>query len=265
MADKGIIFSAPMVRALLDGTKTQTRRLAKPRSTIRPSLLDGSWADSYVLDPGNAEWLARDLPYAPGDRLYVREACRAEELIRPPVTRKATRKERELLKRTEVTAADEQDGQDGIRYLADDAWLPIENTQQAGEAWSQLFHYGNGLTKRMAGLGKGVPSIHAPRWTSRITLTVTEVRVQRLQDISEADCVAEGIEPYAGIDPDCRGYRNYADPDPVPKHWLSACDSYRTLWNSLHTEPGTRWEDDPWIVAVSFDVRRSNIDAGGGS
>jgi len=61
-----------MVRALLAGTKTQTRRVAKPR--VYPSLLDGGWSDSYVFDEGNREWLMRDFPYGqPGDRLWVRE------------------------------------------------------------------------------------------------------------------------------------------------------------------------------------------------
>lgn len=70
---RGIIFSGPMVNALLAGTKTQTRRLLVPRGK-KPSLVDGTWSESYILDPGNAEWLARDIPHAKGDRLYVRES-----------------------------------------------------------------------------------------------------------------------------------------------------------------------------------------------
>lgn len=72
--ERPIIFSAPMVRAILEGKKSQTRRIAKPR--VNPSLLEpGTWSDEYVLHPGNREWLMRDCPYgAPGDRLWVREA-----------------------------------------------------------------------------------------------------------------------------------------------------------------------------------------------
>lgn len=102
------------------------------------------------------------------------------------------------------------------------------------------------------------PSIHMLREFSRLTLIVTDVRVERLQDISKADAIAEGIEPYSGIDPDCYGYRNYADADPFPRAWLSPVGSYRTLWNSLNG-PGA-WEANPWVVAVSFDVIRENID-----
>jgi hypothetical protein len=71
MKERPILFQGAMVRALLDGSKTQTRRIAKPRR--KPSLLDG-WTDGYVLDPGNSDWLMADNPYGqPGDRLWVRE------------------------------------------------------------------------------------------------------------------------------------------------------------------------------------------------
>ena len=80
--ERPILFSGPMVRALLDGRKTQTRRVVKPRRHASLFALedDGSpvWSDSYIMDPGNAEWRMRDNPYGkPGDRLWVREtvAC----------------------------------------------------------------------------------------------------------------------------------------------------------------------------------------------
>ena len=73
MADRPIIFSGPMVRALLDGRKTQTRRILGGRGQCN-IFEPGVWADSYVMDPGNADWRTRDTPYAIGDRLYVRES-----------------------------------------------------------------------------------------------------------------------------------------------------------------------------------------------
>ena len=78
MTDRPIIFSGPMVRALLDGSKTMTRRILKPRGrTVHAqanSLFNGAWTDSYILDDGNAEWREQDYSYRVGDRLYVREA-----------------------------------------------------------------------------------------------------------------------------------------------------------------------------------------------
>ena len=77
MTDRPILFSAPMIKALIEGSKTQTRRLIKPRSPA--SLFAGGWSDLYVLDPGNAERRAQDVPYAIGDRLWVKETWRTHK------------------------------------------------------------------------------------------------------------------------------------------------------------------------------------------
>lgn len=284
MADKGIIFSAPMVRALLDGRKTQTRRIIKPQPAKWEARVidittpffcehEQAWGQvetiwnrcSAMWEPEEEVWRPIKLPCAPGDRLYVREACRAEELLRPPQTRPSTRRERQVTGRTSVIVCDDLDGIDGIRYLADDQWVRIESTPEAGDRWSALFYYGQKAGARPAGLvGKGVPSIHMPRWASRLTLTVTAVRVQRLQEISEEDAIAEGIERID--DPRGTAWKSYetlpnGQPHPhasVPN--ASPLTSYAELWNSLHRKPGERWEDNPWIFAISFTCHRGNID-----
>ena len=88
-----------------------------------------------------------------------------------------------------------------------------------------------------------------PRWASRLTLTVTDVRVQRLQDISEADAQAEGlVEVYEGWATDSAG-----------RHWgPTARDSYRILWNDLHGPEA--WAANPWVAALTFETHRHNID-----
>lgn len=206
MSVKGIIFSAPMVRGLLDGRKTQTRRLIKPRRAY--SLFDGSWSDSYILDPGNDEWRMRDLPCAPGDRLYVREAWHVRGVYSDVV---------EVGYRASANRSHTE-------YVGQ---VPVELAVPGKGKWPEFPKYG--------------PSIHMPRWASRITLTVTEVRVQRLQEINADDCRAEGL-----------GDGDFDSMD--PRGW------YRDLWDSLHTKPGERWEDNPWIVAVSFSCEQRNID-----
>ncbi|UIJ43755.1 hypothetical protein LZK98_11700 [Sphingomonas cannabina] len=211
LMDRPIIFSAPMVRALLDGRKTQTRRLAKPRGK-RPSLLDGQWSDSYVLDPGNAEWLACDIPFAVGDRLYVRESIYFWS-----------------------------DGHDGeVIFSADGATLQTgPNTGSIPDA--ALHGYFRMVDQSREKLGRlSRPSIHMPRWASRLTLIVEGVKVERLQDISEADAIREGVTLVEeGLE------------DPV--------EAYRELWNSLHGADA--WDANPWVVAITFRVVRGNIDS----
>lgn len=223
MTARPIIFSAPMIRALIAGRKTQTRRvLGKKGSHANIFNAEVGWTDDYVLDPENAEWRARYTPYAIGDRLYVREACRAEEL---------------------------PDGTDGVRYFADGAWRAIENTEAASAQWVDLFHY---RTRGKNGIGCNVPPIHMPRWASRLTLTVTDVRVQRLQDISEADAMAEGVARLPPLMTEVPGATcTIAD--------VTHRNGFRDLWNSLHGPDA--WYHNPWVVALTFTVQHRNIDA----
>ena len=229
--DRQIIFSAPMVRALIDWRKAQTRRMIKlPTKTHRGTPIyenpkmggwqadtiggKGSYLDPLLTVPAPERaclWHQTTgtavLPkYATGDRLWVREACSAIEL---------------------------EDGTDVIRYHADGSDILIKNTMDAADRWSAMSHYGN---RRSA----VVPSIHMPRWASRLTLTVTDVRVQRLQEISEADAKAEGCGMRIGPAP----FNNYRS-------------GFELLWDSLHGPDA--WDANPWIAAISFDVKRGNI------
>ncbi|TCM17249.1 hypothetical protein EDF56_106365 [Novosphingobium sp. PhB165] len=265
MSDKGIIFAAPMVRALLVGQKTQTRRLIKLRKEYsRPDM--GGWAATttggegvFAIVKGQrvsvpkraAIWnqttgTTIGMRYTAGDRLYVRETCRAIE-------------------RTS--------GWDQFQYRAtldweDDDAESVPDEPNAG-GWGDLSVYSRGKRGRknfatcgddLTFAGPWVPAIHAPRSTSRLWLLVTDVRVQRLQECSEADAKAEGIEGFACIGGqawrDYGGGSGFSTTDPADP----AKRSYATLWNSLHTAEGERWADNPWIVAVSFDVHRGNID-----
>lgn len=199
MTERPIIFSGPMVRAILAGTKTQTRRVIKPRKHF--SLFDGTWTDDYVLDPGNASWRAEEVRFAVGDRLWVREtAC----------------------------------------------------------IWGrEVFYQTNepGVAVGLGGLGKWRPSIHMPRWASRLTLTVTDVRVQRLQEITGEDAIAEGMfsSDFLTACPDWleRGF-----------HSIEVC-RYHDLWNSINEARGFGWSVNPWVAVVSFTVEKRNIDSAG--
>lgn len=214
-----MLFSGTMVRAVLEGRKTQTRRVLASKHPA--SLFNGQWSDGYVLDPGNADWRQRDVRYAVGDRLWVREAWRVPA-------------------QDDKTAPRNLDRQI-IGYEADCAPGQISAT------------------------GKLRPGMFMPRWASRLTLIVTVVRVQRLQDISDADAVAEGIECVDKPEGDFVGsWSMYGDEpkDGFGGAWSSPVRSYRTLWDSLNGKrPGCAWSDNPWVVAVSFTVHRANIAA----
>jgi len=207
MKERPILFSKPMVRAVLAGTKTQTRRAVKhPLLKDLPRIIDmgdGWW--------GNEGAQAR-CPYGqPGDRLWVREAWSHDA---------------ESLEQCRASAEDAMGGGAyGPYYRA---------TEVAPDTLSWK------------------PSIHMPRWASRITLEVTDVRVERLQDISEADAKEEGIERTRRGDM----WRTYR-PDCV-QHWNTdaelghkmASSSYASLWESINGPES--WAANPWVWVVEF-------------
>lgn len=233
MAVRPILFSTPMVRALLDGRKTMTRRVIKPRG-LAPSLFDGKWADSYVLDPGNSDWRARDVRFAPGNVLWVRES----HYITDDGDFKRA-----------ICAAD-----------SDDVAAHLAAVDRIPSYFSP---------KLLAEHRRLRPGIHMPRWASRLTLAVTAVKVERLQDISEDDALAEGIETDVwDMAPVARRYGTegwfVGWPMGVSEPCVSVDDgevcrrSFASLWNSING-PGA-WEANPWVVALTFTVHRANVD-----
>lgn len=234
LKERGIIFSSPMVRALLAGKKTQTRRIVgSARDADNGELVDvpddglALWTDpatGYPREAKDPNWLWRPAnaidcscedggpfwkcPYgSPGDRLWVRE-----------------------------TWARHYSGMEGCRphYRAD---LPEE--KDAAMTANHAF-----------GLMKWKPSIHMPRRLSRIDLEITEVRVERLNAISEEDAEAEGI-PY--ID-NGRGILQWSA---AGKWYVYVQDAYKGLWNSINGKGS--WDANPWVWCISFVVLREAV------
>lgn len=199
MAERPILFSGPMVRAILDGKKTQTRRVVKPTMTaprIAPLRME-PWIDEFSgaqeTDdrglpcwlgfhpdyPGDAKWFS--CPYGrEGDRLWVRETWACDEYGR------------------------RHQSQGMVYYRAD---------AESMGAWR--------------------PSIHMPRWASRITLEITAVRVEPLQNIGEMDAMHEGCKL----------------PTNSPRNYRRA---FRALWNDINEKHGYGWDSNPWVWVVSF-------------
>lgn len=207
MRERPILFSGPMVRAILAGNKTQTRRVAKP-------VRHPGWGNLY--DPGV---LAREpqhtidlsCPYgAPGDRLWVRESTHRRPMLNL------------------LTGEPLADKYDGGAYTADGADVLTP------EGFDLAWWYSR----------KSCPSIHMPRFACRLVLEITSVRVERLQDISEADARAEGC-------PFTWDGKQYEPPPPEIDSWQGyGRASFSLLWSQINGAES--WRANPWVWVVEF-------------
>jgi hypothetical protein len=211
MADRPIIFSAPMVRALLAGRKTQTRRLLTPQPET--FMVDGGECDVQAVHVhGEAAprvatgrvLTAQKLRFAIGDRLYVRESW--------------SHSGNHVFEISQARLM----GRSGVIYKADES-----PRYPDAKFW---------------------PSIHMPREFSRLTLTVEDVGVERLQKISEADACAEGA-PRLVHDGEGTFYEH-----PEGTHRCG----FAGIWSHLHGPEA--WDANPFVVALTFSVSRGNID-----
>ena len=211
MKERPILFNAPMVRAILANTKTQTRRVVKmPNSLTSNDLTLTRMQDGYSDGPRPVFGLDDEPnafscknPYGqPGEQLWVRETWRTDA-------------------RLDDKAPNEFSGWP-VKYEADSAVL------NHGAFFGQTD-------------GKTRTSIHMPRWASRITLEVTGVRVETLQDISEADAVAEGCKP---IRPEL------VQDGLIVRPGRSAVEEFRLVWEQIHG--GGSWEKNPFVWVVTF-------------
>lgn len=188
MTEKPILFSGPMVRAILEGRKVQTRRVVKgwPNAGTSEWQLLG-FSDGVAAFRSAGERIEIKAPYPVGTRLWVRE-----------------------------TWFSTPDKQSLIWYAADGDFDGVRR-----------------------------PSIFMPRRFSRINLLVTDVRCQRLQDITEEDAMAEGAEPWP-FDPE----------QPMTSGELGAVCPYRggfaVLWDDINTDRGFTWYSNPWVWAYTF-------------
>ena len=186
MTERPIIFSGDMVRAILDGRKTQTRRVMKPQP---------SPADVFVGDHGLGMGPQFRCSYGqPGEHLWVRETMRGEYSPARNRYRVAYR-----------DGGQTTWGNADAEWCGAQDWYTIAGTSRQATRWK--------------------PSIHMPRWASRLTLEITEVRVQRVQEISEEDAVAEGVDIWA---------------------------DFRPLWDSINAKRGFGWDANPWVWALTF-------------
>ncbi|MEX5880301.1 hypothetical protein AB6G95_11175 [Proteus vulgaris] len=197
MKERGIIFNTEMVKAILDGRKTQTRRVMNNQPctisgetiTVQQDDFNFRWAGDLHNDTSG--WFPCPLGKV-GDRLWVRETFKTGVCTESTIAYKATHKPSDL-----------------------------------EEGWYEEI--------------KWTPSIHMPRWASRITLEITDVRVERLNDISQSDAIAEGAPPsHPTIDAISR---ECGFPD------FSRSRFGQTWW---HIYGKKNWQDNPWVWVIEF-------------
>lgn len=238
--ERPIIMSGESARAILDGQKSQTRRVVVPQP--RDDLL--KIASVQAMRDGRWGAYSRDLiligepfacPYGqPGDRLWVRETWASLRFHR--------------------------DWETG--YVDD--WEPAADPRCGTLVYNAGAHgfNDNGDTPEDRGFAWR-PSIFMPRWASRLTLEVTNVRVERVQDISEVDAIAEGVE--TGVWDQALVVRKYDEPDAWFQMWTDDMEnyvdleeihraSYRTLWDSLNAKRGYGWATNPYVWCLTFRV-----------
>jgi hypothetical protein len=208
MSEKAILFSGPMIRAILDGRKTQTRRVIvsscmndrdKIYKTItehkgKPFFCVGLYKDSDIFECDGQKIIDAVYfcsHYRPNDVCWVRETF---ALVPETAYRLSN----------VIQTKNPQDPHECAVYRAD--W-----DQSPPSLWR--------------------PSIHMPRWASRITLSITDSRIERLQDMTLDDAVEEGFGPYAMLDPR---------------------DDFRAYWDAKITKHGHRWDSNPWVWAIKF-------------
>ena len=193
MIERPIIFSGPMVRAICEGRKTQTRRVLK------------------LVTNGAIPHIPPRSPYGcPGDRLYVRESfC--------------------------------------IGYPTDGGYSAIPWTGADPQQDGKVFYRAAGEEPPDEPQRPWRPSIHMPRWASRITLEVTSVRLQRLQDITPDDAIAEGVTfPRCGCEVCATTSRLCTADQSI------AIETFRDLWESINAKRGYGWMVNPFVWVIEF-------------
>ena len=215
MKQRPIIFNTEMVKAILDGRKTQTRRILKvPKNgRIKPgTVVHSNGVISICFDQsGCAEWKMLKCPHGKiGEHLWVRETWATEKYC-------DNKKPSEL------------HGIETIWFLSDGDYNGIGTHTQ----------------------GKTRPSIFMPRWASRINLEITDIRVERVQDIKERDCEAEGIEVAESIG-DYAGTLWTARTGKATFSFFDAQSAFQYLWDSINAKRGYGWESNPHVWIIEF-------------
>jgi len=235
MKERPILFNGEMVRAIQDGRKTQTRRVVAPAWKPFKRECEEGWETPWATVWVSGTWHTWDGDGVGGENADEHPISKAKEEA--------------------ALAAIRQGfylcpfGQPGDRLWVREAWAALDSDWKVvprpmdlkGGPWPHVAYFADHADRKGDGPANPIawrPSIHMPRWASRITLEVVCVRVERLQDITEEDATAEGavVGQY------------YPGSEEPP---FSCREAFRDLWNSV-AKPGATWADNPWVWVVEF-------------
>lgn len=260
MNEKPILFQGDMIRAILEGQKTATRRIVKPTvkgCTVGVYTQDGKVSSVVNVQEDGDPWTDIKCPYGQvGNRLWVRETFKVG----------AWRDQGQLRIAFDYRASPE---------LVNTPWCYPPSSEQYTNQILKAVHeldkkgiepVGGGpdrIYKWEAGKSplNWKPSIFMPRWASRITLEITEIKVERLQDMDNDNAINEGINKYWVNYEDGGGYWN------VPACWKNPdgkiikqiqtediIEAFANLWDSINKKRGYSWESNPWVWVINFRV-----------
>ncbi len=222
MTERPIICNGDMVRAILRGEKTQTRRPVKPQPATgciysingahnaALHLTDAGCQVRYIPPTGRSKDHLLLCPFGqPGDRLWVRETWRLAD----------------------------PDGDDATSKDVYGPYAPFVGGNGSRKiCWRVIYRATSPESHPKYGKALWTPSIHMPRWASRITLEITDINAEQVQDITEDAVIKEGV-----VDPIMGTYG------------LNPRTIFRDLWNALYAKrPGLSWDEDPWVWAITF-------------
>lgn len=224
MKERPVIFNGEMVRAILDGRKTQTRRVMNVQPKPSETRPGDFWFSSKKLESmvHVSDFMPCNSPIADCHHFFQEHCC--------PF------------------------GQVGDRLWVREAFgMQVRRDGLGGTGEFRVYRASNpDAVKYTTACGKSVPvkwtpSIHMPRWASRITLEITAVRVERLNSISEEDAKAEGVR-VVKVREDGERYCDYLSPE--INHYRRPSDSFISLWESIYGEES--WQHSPWVWVIEF-------------
>ncbi|QKJ16641.1 hypothetical protein [Yersinia kristensenii] len=225
MNEKPILFNAEMVNAILSGRKTQTRRIISEK-TLHLFDVAASSGECHPIELCDQRSQSYYLEFCPlgktGDQLWVRETFALlgnEDGVCVDWQDNMVKDDEQAAARIYKASCEQKHGDYGLYSIPDSAyWKPETSNMKYEGSWR--------------------PSIHMPRWASRINLLITGVRVERLNDISDLDCCDEG----------------YNGPAVTADNQWPSITWYERLWDSIYGQKeGENWQANPWVWVIEFE------------